>query len=91
MKALVLAGGFAQIELIKQLKERNITTVLADGSTSALAKPYADVFYQIQLFDVDAVKELVNNSHALRFTGCQNNGTCARIGKISVYSFYNLL
>ena len=58
MKALVLAGGFAQIELIKQLKERNITTVLADGSTSALAKPYADVFYQIQLFDIDAVKEL---------------------------------
>lgn len=58
MKALVLAGGFAQIELIKQLKEREITTVLADGNTNALARPYADLFYQIPLFDVDAVKKL---------------------------------
>ena len=58
MKALVLAGGLAQIELIKQLKERGITTVLADGSANALARPYADIFYQITLFDVDAVKEV---------------------------------
>ncbi len=58
MKALVLAGGFAQIELIRQLKERNITTVLADGSANALARPYADLFYQIPLFDVEAVKEV---------------------------------
>ena len=57
-KALVLAGGFAQIELIKQLKERGITTVLADGNPSALARPYADVFYQIPLFDEMAVKEV---------------------------------
>lgn len=58
MKALVLAGGLAQIELIKQLKERNITTVLADGNPGALARPYADIFYQIPLFDVEAVKEV---------------------------------
>ena len=29
MKALILAGGLPQIELIKQLKARGITTVLA--------------------------------------------------------------
>lgn len=58
MKALVLAGGFAQIELICQLKERGITTVLADGNANALARPFADLFYQIPLFDVNAVKEL---------------------------------
>ena len=32
MKALVLAGGLPQIELIEQLKARGITTVLADGN-----------------------------------------------------------
>ncbi len=58
MKALVLAGGLAQIELIKQLSERNITTVLADGNDNALAKPFADIFYQIPIFDVEAVKSV---------------------------------
>ena len=57
MKALVLAGGLAQIELIRQLKERGITTVLADGNANALARPFADVFYQLPLFDIEAVKE----------------------------------
>lgn len=58
MKALVLAGGFAQIELLKQLKDRGITTVLADGNANALARPYADIFYQRAIFDVEAVKEV---------------------------------
>ena len=39
MKALVLAGGLAQIELLRQLKDRGITTVLADGNPNALARP----------------------------------------------------
>lgn len=55
MKALVLAGGLAQIELLRQLKSRNIVTVLADGNANALAKPHADIFYQIPIFDIDAV------------------------------------
>ncbi len=58
MKALVLAGGLPQIELIKQLKDRSITTVLADGNANALAREYADVFYQIPIFDVEAVKDV---------------------------------
>ncbi|MBQ2748314.1 MAG: ATP-grasp domain-containing protein [Clostridia bacterium] len=58
MKALVLAGGLPQIELINQLKARSITTVLADGNPNALARPYADIFYQLAIFDVEAVKEV---------------------------------
>lgn len=57
MKAFVLAGGLPQIELIKQLKARGITTVLGDGNPNALARPYADIFYQLPIFDVEAVKE----------------------------------
>lgn len=55
MKALIIAGGIPQIELIKQLKERNICTVLADGNAKAIARPYADIFYQVDIFDIDAV------------------------------------
>lgn len=58
MKALVVAGGVPQIELIKQLKERQIKTILIDGSKSALAIPYADIFYHTNIFDVKAVKEI---------------------------------
>ena len=58
MKAFVLAGGLAQIELLQQLKARGITTVLADGNANALARPYADIFYQLPIFDVEAVKEV---------------------------------
>lgn len=58
MKALVIAGGVPQIELIKQLKERGICTVLADGNEKAVARPYADVFYRVNIFDIPAIKEI---------------------------------
>ena len=58
MKALILAGGLPQIVLLQQLKERGIETVLADGSPNALARPYADKFYQLAIFDVEAVKDV---------------------------------
>ena len=58
MKALVIAGGLPQIELLKQLKSRGIETVLADGNDKAIARPYADHFHQIQIFDIEAVKNL---------------------------------
>ena len=58
MKAFVIAGGVPQIELLKQLKKRGFTTVLADGSPNAVAKNYADIFYQVNIFDISAIKEI---------------------------------
>ena len=58
MKALVLAGGLPQIELLNQLKERGIETVLADGNDKAIAVPYADKFYCIPIFDIEEVKKV---------------------------------
>lgn len=58
MKALVLAGGVPQAELLRQLRERNITTVLADGSATPIAKSFADIFYQVDIFDIEAVKKI---------------------------------
>ena len=70
MKALVLAGGLAQIELVKQLKARGITTVLADGNPNALARPFADSFYQVALFDAEAVKEIALKEQVDFVTTC---------------------
>lgn len=56
MKAFVIAGGLPQIELLNQLRDRGITTVLADGSDNCVAKSFADVFYRIPIFDVEQVK-----------------------------------
>lgn len=63
MKALVLAGGLPQIELLKQLKSRNVETVLCDGNANALASPFADSFYQIPIFDVEAVKDVAEKEN----------------------------
>ena len=61
MKAFVIAGGVPQIELIKQLKNRGITTVLADGNSNAVARPYADIFYHVNIFDIPAIKRIAEN------------------------------
>lgn len=58
MKALVVAGGIPQIELIRQLKSRGITTVLVDGNPDAVARPFADSFYNSDIFDSSAVKKI---------------------------------
>ncbi len=58
MKALVIAGGVPQIELIRQLKSRGITAVLADGSQNPVARPYADIFYKVDIFDASAIRKI---------------------------------
>ena len=58
MKALVLAGGLPQIDLINKLKARGIETILADYYNHPVAKDYADKFYRISTLDVDAIKQL---------------------------------
>lgn len=58
MKALVVAGGVPQIALIQELKERGVETILVDGSTTPVALPFPDKFYSVNIFDVEAVKNI---------------------------------
>ncbi len=58
MKALVLCGGLPQIELLKNLRRRGITTVLADMNPQAVGRPYADIFSTASAMDPAAVREL---------------------------------
>ena len=57
-KALVLGGSVAQAALIKELKNRGYKTLLIDGSPNAVARPYADIFYNIDIFDIALIKEI---------------------------------
>ena len=58
MKALVVAGGMPQITLINQLRARGVETVLVDGSPTPVALPYPDKFYNVNIFDIEAVRNI---------------------------------
>ena len=58
MKALVMCGGVPQIELLKKLRARGITTVLADMNEKVKAREFADSFFPVSTLDVEGVYEL---------------------------------
>lgn len=58
MKAMVIAGGIPQMELLRQLKERMIETVLLDGNEKCLAREIPDKFYRVNIFDIETVKKI---------------------------------
>lgn len=85
MKALVLAGGFPQITLIKQLRSRGIETVLADYFENPVAKPYADKFYQASTLDIEAITEVAKKEQVdFLITVCTDQAllTVAKVSKI---------
>lgn len=77
MKALVIAGGLPQIELIRQLKERGIEALLADGSPAAVARPYAEKFYHIDVFNTEAIKKIAKDEKVdFLITVCADQVLC---------------
>lgn len=85
MKALVLAGGFPQIALIKELKSRDITVLLADYYDNPVARPFADEFYQISTLDVPAITELARQEKVdFLITACTDQAllTVAQVSEI---------
>ena len=58
MKVMVIAGGVPQMELLRQLKERKLETVLLDGNENCLARNIADKFYKVNIFNIEDVKKI---------------------------------
>ncbi len=83
MKALVLAGGYAQIALICELKRRGIYTLLADYYSQPVAKPYADKFFQVSTLDIEKIQEIAQ-SEAVDFliTACTDQALLT-VAKVS--------
>jgi len=83
MKSLVLAGGFPQIALLKELSKRNITTVLADYYENPVAKPYADIFYRASTLDVEAITEIAKKEQVdFLITACTDQALLT-VAKVS--------
>lgn len=83
-KALVLAGGFPQIALIKELKARGYYTVLADYYEEPVAKPYADLFCRASTLDVEAITDIARREEVdFLITACTDQAllTVARVSE----------
>lgn len=46
------------MELLRQLKERKLETVLLDGNENCLARNIADKFYKVNIFNIEDVKKI---------------------------------
>lgn len=46
------------MELLRQLKERKIETVLLDGNENCLARAIPDKFYKVNIFNIEDVKKI---------------------------------
>lgn len=71
MKVLVLAGGFDQIALIKELQNRGHEVLLADYFHNPPAKKYANKHVQVSTLDEDSIYRLsVEEEIDLLTTAC---------------------
>lgn len=85
MKALVLAGGFPQIALIQELKQRGYTVVLADWNENPVARKYADIYYQASTLDVESITEIAQKEEVkFLITACTDQALLT-VAKVSEF------
>ena len=82
-KALVLAGGFPQIELLRQLRDRGIETVLADYYAEPVAKSYADKFCQVSTLDIPGITDLAKAEQVDFLITCCTDQALLTVAKVS--------
>ena len=79
-KALVLAGGIAQVALLEELKSRGYRTLLADMNAHCVAAPYADEFYPVSAMDVDGIVALAKEQQVdMVLTACADQILVAEV------------
>lgn len=82
-KALVLAGGQPQIELIKELQSRGYFVILADYYENPIAKEYADKFYQKSTLDIDAMRTIATTEQVDMIITCCTDQALAVVSQLS--------
>lgn len=83
MKILVLAGGFDQIALIKELKRRNNYVILADYYENPPAKDYADKHYQVSTLDENAILKIAKEENVELITTACTDQALLTMAKVS--------
>lgn len=85
MMILVLAGGYDQIALIKEIKKYDNRVLLADYFENPPAKKYADEFFKISTLDEAAIFSLAKEKQVdLITTACTDQAllTVARVSEM---------
>lgn len=82
-KALVLAGGLPQIELVNELKNRGYYTVLVDYSDHPIAESAADKFYKESTLDIDMVRRIAINEHVNMIITCCTDQALATVSLLA--------
>lgn len=91
MKILVLAGGYDQIALVKELLSRGHEVILADYLQNFPAKQYVNKYFQVSTLDQDAIYQLaVQEKVDLITTACTDQAllTAARVSERLGLPFY---
>ena len=82
-KALVLAGGLPQIELIKELQQRGYYVILADYYENPIARDYADRFYQKSTLDIEAMRTIATTEKVDMIITCCTDQALAVVSKLA--------
>ena len=82
-KALVLAGGLPQIELIQELKRRGYYTILADYYENPIARTYADRFYRKSTLDIPAMREIATTEKVDMIITCCTDQALLTVSTLS--------
>ena len=79
-KAIVLAGGIAQVALIEELKSRGYRTLLADMNPNCVAAKCCDDFYPISAMDVEGITALAKEQGVdMVLTACADQIVVAEV------------
>lgn len=82
-RALVLAGGLPQVELINQLKIRGYYTILVDYSESPMAEAVADKFYRESTLDIPKVTEIAEKEAIDMIMTCCTDQALATVAVVA--------
>ena len=83
MKVLVLAGGYDQIGLIKELKSRGHYVILADYFENPPARKVADKHYQASTLDENAIYEIAKREEVGLITTACTDQALLTVAKVS--------
>ena len=79
-KALVLAGGIAQVALIEELKSRGYYTLLADMNPECVAAAVCDLFCPVSAMDVEGIVSLAKEQNVdMVLTACADQIIVAEV------------
>lgn len=83
MNVLVLAGGFPQIELIRQLHERGYFVILADYNEEPVARSCSDKYYRVSTLDIEAIKKIAINENVIFLITVCTDQALVTVAKVS--------